>query len=110
MSDNACFRQLTATWQNDLTLPMNTRGVDEAISQAWLQAGSDLGIRVTAPFAVRVSADDSVIYEAHVKNFGGPKGTVIGGLMMNCAIAVVPKGTTARILPPHIAHTGGSSS
>jgi hypothetical protein len=59
---------------------MKTRVVDEAISQAWLQAAADLGIRVTAPFAVRVSADDAVIYEAHVEDFGGPTGTVIGSL------------------------------
>ena len=59
---------------------MKRRAVDEAISEAWVSAGTDLGIRVEAPFAVRVSAEDQVIYEAHVPDFGGPKGTVVGVL------------------------------
>lgn len=59
---------------------MKTRGVDEAISQAWRKAGTDLGIRVTAPFAIRLSAGEPVIYEAHILDFGGPKGTVVGVL------------------------------
>ena len=54
------------------------RAIDEAISQAWLNAAQDLGIRVTAPFTV--NPDEPVIYEAHIMDFGGPKGTVVGVL------------------------------
>ena len=56
------------------------RFVDEAISLAWLEAGADLGIRVQAPYAVEVSEHEIVLYEAHVQEFGGPKGTVVGVL------------------------------
>src|ERR1700732_4228394 len=59
---------------------MNTRIVDEAISLAWRNAGADLGIRIAAPFAVQVSEHEIVLYEAHVQEFGGPKGTVVGVL------------------------------
>ena len=34
---------------------MTARIVDDAISQAWLEAAKDLEIRVTAPFAVQGS-------------------------------------------------------
>jgi len=57
---------------------MTERVVDEAISQAWLDAAKDLGIRVAAPFTVQ--AYEPVIYEAHIVDFGGPKGTVVGVL------------------------------
>lgn len=58
---------------------MKTR-VDEAISQVWLQAGADLGIRVTAPFTLHVSDLEAITFEAHVLDFGGPRGTVTGVL------------------------------
>jgi hypothetical protein len=54
------------------------RVFDEAISQAWLEAAKDLGIRVAAPFTVH--SDEPITYEAHVMDFGGPKGTVVGVL------------------------------
>lgn len=59
---------------------MKTRVVDEAISQAWLEAGRDLHIQIIAPFAVQESGGELVMYEARIPNFGGPKGTVIGVL------------------------------
>jgi len=59
---------------------MKARIVDEAISQAWLEAAKDLGIRVAAPFTVQIGGDELVTYEAHVLDFGGPKGSVIGVL------------------------------
>jgi len=59
---------------------MKTRVVDEAISQAWLQAAADLGIRVTAPFTLHVSDVEAITYEAHVLDFGGQRGTVVGVL------------------------------
>jgi hypothetical protein len=54
------------------------RVLDDAISQAWLEAAKDLGIRVAAPFTVH--SDEPILYEAHVMDFGGPKGTVVGVL------------------------------
>jgi hypothetical protein len=59
---------------------MKARIVDEVISQAWLEAARDLEIRVAAPFTVRVSEDELVTYEAHVLDFGGTKGAVVGVL------------------------------
>jgi hypothetical protein len=59
---------------------MKARIVDEAISGAWLEAAKDLGIRVTAPFALRNAEDEQVTYEAHILDFGGPKGSVVGVL------------------------------
>jgi hypothetical protein len=54
------------------------RVVDEDISKAWLDAAKDLGIRVAAPFTVQ--SDQSITYEAHIADFGGPKGTLVGVL------------------------------
>ena len=54
------------------------RIIDEEISHAWLEAAKDLEIRVTAPFTIDVEEDEPHIYEAHVKDFGGSKGTVVG--------------------------------
>jgi len=59
---------------------MTTRIVDEAMSKAWLEAAKDLGIRVVAPFNVQTTDDELVTYEAHVLDFGGAKGTVVGVL------------------------------
>ena len=57
---------------------MKARVVDDAISQAWLEAAKDLGIRVTAPFTIQIGGDEVVTYEARVPDFGGPKGSVTG--------------------------------
>src|SRR4051794_24203988 len=59
---------------------MKQRIIDEAISRAWLEAARDLGIRVIAPFKVQATDNEMVTYEAHVLDFGGPNGTVIGVL------------------------------
>lgn len=59
---------------------MKQRIIDEAISRAWLEAARDLGIRVTVPFKVQATDNEMVTYEAHVLDFGGPNGTVIGVL------------------------------
>ena len=66
---------------------MKTRFADEAISQAWLDAAKDLGIRVAAPFCVQGAEDEPFIYEAYVQDFGGPKGTVVGVLLCDCRTA-----------------------
>ena len=57
---------------------MSARIVDEAISQSWIEAAKDLGIRVVAPFTVQ--SDGPTSYEAHIIDFGGPQGTVVGVL------------------------------
>jgi hypothetical protein len=59
---------------------MKTRIVDEAISKAWLDAAQNLGIRVAAPFTLQANEHEVVTYEAHILDFGGPKGTVTGVL------------------------------
>ena len=48
------------------------------ISEAWRQAAVDLGIRVIAPFALSLDGETER-YEAHILDFGGPKGTVVTG-------------------------------
>jgi glycosidase len=58
---------------------MRQKNIDEEIVRAWLEAAKDLGIRVVAPFVLRSSAGDTV-YEAHILDFGGPKGTLVGVL------------------------------
>jgi hypothetical protein len=63
---------------SSLRLAMMARIVDDAISQAWREAAEDLGIRVVAPFTLQ--ADEPIAYEAHLLDFGGPKGTVVGVL------------------------------
>ena len=51
--------------------------IDYAISEAWLQAANDLGIRVTAPFVMKCDGE-AVLWEAYIADFGGPAGTVVG--------------------------------
>jgi len=52
--------------------------MDSEISEAWRQAAADLGIRVVAP--VELSVDGKTErFEAHILDFGGPKGTVVTG-------------------------------
>jgi hypothetical protein len=58
--------------------PVYRRTLDEQISRAWLNAATDLGIRVVVPFSILVSTDESLLYEAHIVDFGGPKGMVVG--------------------------------
>ena len=54
---------------------MSKQAFDKAISQAWQEAGQDLGIRVTAPFVLKIEGTD-VAFEALIRDFGGPIGTV----------------------------------
>jgi hypothetical protein len=51
--------------------------MDAQISDAWRQAAAELGIRVTAPFALVTESGETVCFEAHILDFGGPKGTVV---------------------------------
>ena len=44
---------------------MKARIVEEAISQAWLEAAKDLEIRVAAPFIVQIGDGERVTYGRH---------------------------------------------
>jgi hypothetical protein len=50
--------------------------VDAKISEAWREASARLGIRVTAPFELRV-ADAVIAVEAFLPDFGGTKGALL---------------------------------
>jgi hypothetical protein len=52
--------------------------MDEQISDAWRQAVADLGIRVVSPFKLVSEGGEVELFEAHVLDFGGPSGTVVG--------------------------------
>ena len=54
--------------------------VDQQISKAWLEAATDLGILVVAPFRLDVGEGEIVWFEAHIANFGSPNGTVVGNI------------------------------
>ncbi len=51
---------------------------DKDLVNAWLEAASDLGIRVVAPFQLTTPNGEMVWCEAHVLDFGGPNGIFIG--------------------------------
>lgn len=51
--------------------------MDVQISGAWRQAAADLGIRVVAPFGLPTESGETEWFEAHILDFGGPKGTVV---------------------------------
>ena len=53
--------------------------VDERLIQAWLEAGSDLGIRVIAPYALRSKSGEDVRCEAFLPDFGSPAGAAVLG-------------------------------
>jgi hypothetical protein len=52
--------------------------VDLQISAAWQKAAADLGIRVVAPFALTTESGETKWFEAHISDFGGPNGTIVG--------------------------------
>jgi hypothetical protein len=62
----------------------------ESEFRAWLEAETDLGIRVVAPFPVKFSEEESVLYEAHVLDFGGPMGMVVGILDLAATSRAIP--------------------
>jgi hypothetical protein len=51
--------------------------MDLAISNAWKHAADDLGIRVLAPVALLTETGETVWLEAHILDFGEPKGTIV---------------------------------
>ncbi len=50
--------------------------LDLEIVNAWLEAASDLGIRVIAPYSLWLEDGTEVQFEAHIPDFGGPKGAI----------------------------------
>jgi hypothetical protein len=52
--------------------------MDEQISEAWRRAAADLGIRVVSPIKLMSEGGQVEWFEAHVLDFGGPNGTVVG--------------------------------
>jgi hypothetical protein len=52
--------------------------MDDAISMAWKGAAADLGIQVVAPFAITLESGEIFWFEAHIADFGRPRGTVVG--------------------------------
>ena len=56
---------------------------DQGLVNAWLEAASDLGIRVVAPFQFRTQAGETLWCEAHVLDFGSPQGILVGNCESN---------------------------
>ena len=52
--------------------------MDSQISEAWLEAAADLGIKVVVPFPLKTESGETQWFEAYIADFGGPKGTVVG--------------------------------
>jgi len=52
---------------------------DDQITQRWLRAGDEFGIRVIAPARLEVPSHGSIVVPALIQDFGGPKGTVVVG-------------------------------
>ncbi len=51
--------------------------MDQDISNTWRQAAADLGIRIEAPVALTNESGETVWFEAHILDFGGPMGTIV---------------------------------
>jgi hypothetical protein len=51
--------------------------LDRAMIRAWLAAGRYLGVRVVAPYKLRLPDGKAVEVEAFLPDFGGPHGTVV---------------------------------
>jgi hypothetical protein len=51
--------------------------LDEKMIRAWLAAGRYLGVRVVAPYELRLADGEAVEVEAFIPDFGGPHGTVV---------------------------------
>ena len=56
---------------------------DQEIVDACLDAGRDLGIRVTAAYLIRLEDGQDLLCEAYFPDFGGTPGTAVG----NCDAA-----------------------
>ena len=65
---------------------MSKQAFDMAISQAWQDAGQDLGIRVTSPFVLKIEGND-VVFEALIRDFGGPIGIAPGPLLHSLLVS-----------------------
>lgn len=47
------------------------------LGQQWLDASNDLGVRVTAPFALTLKSGESVLYDVAVHDFGAERGMIL---------------------------------
>ena len=47
------------------------------LGQSWVEAGADLGLRVTAPFVLTTEAGQSLPYDAVVHDFGSNRGMLL---------------------------------
>ena len=52
--------------------------MDHDIVKAWVAASADPGIQVVAPFVLISETSETILFEAHIADFGGPRGTVVG--------------------------------
>src|ERR687896_631451 len=66
------------THANILNVPLDRQIVD-----AWLEAAADLGIRVIAPFLFSTENGEAVLCEAHLPDFGGSNGILVGNCDSN---------------------------
>lgn len=53
------------------------RKLDGRMSAAWREAANALGIRVVAPYTLRLPNGDALDVEAYLPDFGGPNGTIV---------------------------------
>jgi hypothetical protein len=51
--------------------------MDERMSDAWREGGSQLRIRVLAPYQLDLPDGSAIHVEAFLPDFGGPRGTVV---------------------------------
>jgi hypothetical protein len=51
--------------------------MNSLLGQTWIEAGVDLGFKVTAPFTLRTSAGQSFVYDAFVHEFGSNQGMLL---------------------------------
>ena len=51
--------------------------IDVEMSAAWREAGAQLQIRVIAPFGLALPDGSTVMVEAFLPDFGGPRGMVV---------------------------------
>jgi hypothetical protein len=50
--------------------------VNSKISTAWRVAGSELGVRVIAPYEIQTNSGELIVLEAWLPDFGSPTGAI----------------------------------
>jgi hypothetical protein len=51
--------------------------INSDMSAAWLVAAQTLGVRVTAPYEIRLESGESIAFEAWLPDFGAPGGAIV---------------------------------